>query len=118
MFVEDSSQHCQMNKAFLPAIMECNNVLRFSITVIRDDGSFITVPAYRAQHSHHVLPCKGGLRYSSDVDLQETEALASLMTYKLAVANIPMSGAKGGIRINPRDFSRNELEKITRRYTM
>lgn len=72
LYVEDAAQHCRVNKQFLPAIMECNNVLRFAITIVRDDGSMITVPAYRAQHSHHVLPCKGGLRYSMDVDLQET----------------------------------------------
>lgn len=64
------------------------------------------------------MPVKGGTRYSEDMNLQETVALASLMTFKLTVANIPFGGAKGGIRFDPSKYSRNEVEKITRRYTL
>ena len=73
---------------------------------------------YRAQHSTHKLPCKGGTRYSDHVDLQEVEALASLMTFKLAIADVPFGGGKGGIKINPRELSQGELERVTRKYTM
>ena len=61
---------------------------------------------------------KGGTRYSEHVDLQEVEALASLMTFKLAIADVPFGGAKGGIKINPRELSQGELERVTRKYTM
>jgi glutamate dehydrogenase (NAD(P)+) len=64
------------------------------------------------------MPVKGGTRYSEDMNLQETVALASLMTFKLTVANIPFGGAKGGIRFDPSKYSKNEVEKITRRYTL
>lgn len=83
-----------------------------------DDGSVKTVTCYRAQHSTHVLPTKGGTRYADDINLQEVEALASLMTFKLAIADVPFGGAKGGVRINPRELSKGELERVTRRYTM
>jgi glutamate dehydrogenase (NAD(P)+) len=83
-----------------------------------DDGSLRTVTCYRAQHSTHKLPCKGGTRYSDHVDLQEVEALASLMTFKLAIADVPFGGGKGGIKINPRELSQGELERVTRKYTM
>ena len=73
---------------------------------------------FRAQHSTHALPTKGGTRYADDIDLQEVEALAALMTFKLAIADVPFGGAKGGVKINPRELSKNELERVTRRYTM
>jgi len=65
-----------------------------------------------------VLPAKGGTRYDDRIDLQEVEALACLMTFKLAIADIPFGGAKGGVKINPRTLSKAELERVTRKYTM
>ena len=99
-------------------IESCQSVVRFNIPLKMDDGSIKTVACYRAQHSTHALPTKGGTRYAADVDLQEVEALAALMTFKLAIADVPFGGAKGGVKINPRELSMNELERVTRRYTM
>jgi len=76
------------------------------------------VTCYRAQHSTHKLPVKGGTRYSPHIDLQEVEALASLMTFKLAIADVPFGGAKGGVKIDPKTLSSAELERVTRKYTM
>ena len=64
------------------------------------------------------MPVKGGTRYAADVDLQEVEALACLMTFKLAIADVPFGGAKGGVRVDPRKLSKGELERVTRRYTL
>mmetsp|Transcript_40253 Transcript_40253/g.94233 ORF Transcript_40253/g.94233 Transcript_40253/m.94233 type:complete len:520 (+) Transcript_40253:247-1806(+) len=107
-----------VNPGLLEVIKACNSVLRISFPLRRDDGSIEVIKAYRAQHSHHFMPTKGGVRFSDKVDLQEVEALASLMTYKCAVLNVPFGGAKGGVAINPRDYSVRELERITRRYTV
>lgn len=105
-------------KGVLDNIRAVNNVTEFHFTIKRDDDSFEVIHAWRAQHSHHRLPCKGGIRYAADVNMGEILALASLMTFKCAVLNVPYGGAKGGVRINPKAFSVNELERITRRYTM
>src|SRR6195952_852639 len=87
------------------------------IPVGMDDGSIEVFTGYRVQHSMARGPGKGGIRYAPDVSLDEVRALASWMTWKCAVVNIPFGGAKGGIICDPKKMSQGELERITRRYT-
>ncbi len=84
----------------------------------RDDGTVDNCIAFRVQHNNSRGPCKGGIRYHQDVTLGETAALAMLMTWKTAVIGVPLGGAKGGIRVNPKELSRSERQRLTRRYTV
>lgn len=118
LFVDNAASETTVQPDMLQYIMACDHVLRFQIPVRRDNGKIEVFTCYRAQHKHHFMPVKGGTRYSKDMTLQETVALASLMTFKLTVAGIPFGGAKGGIRFDPTKYSQNELERITRKYTM
>jgi len=107
----------RVDKDMFEIIKSCNSMLRVNFPLRRDNGSIEIISGYRAQHKHHRLPVKGGIRYAEEVDLQEVEALASLMTYKCAVVDVPYGGAKGGVRINPKKYSAHEIELVTRRYT-
>jgi glutamate dehydrogenase (NAD(P)+) len=104
-------------QALLNQIRECNAVYRITFPILRDDGTIRTIVGWRAEHSHHKLPTKGGIRYADSVNEDEVMALAALMTFKCAVVDVPFGGAKGGIKINRKEFSEHELERITRRYT-
>src|ERR1041385_2539901 len=79
-----------------------------------DDGSYKLFKGYRVQHNNVLGPYKGGIRYHHEVSLDHIKALASIMTIKCALARLPYGGAKGGLKINPRELSPGELQRITR----
>jgi len=89
-----------------------------SIPIMMDDGRLQIFEGYRVHHSTVRGPGKGGLRFSPDVNLDEVKALATWMTWKCSLLKLPLGGAKGGICVNPRELSKKELEKLTRRYTV
>jgi len=91
--------------------------LKVSVPIKMDDGSIKVFEGYRVQHSSSRGPCKGGIRYHQDSDINEVRALAAWMSFKCAVVNIPYGGAKGAIKVDPTKLSKAELERLTRRYT-
>jgi len=101
----------------LDQVKSCNSVYRMKFPVKDDEGNIVVIEAYRAQHSHHRLPCKGGIRFSLGVSQDEVVALASLMTYKCALVGLPFGGAKGGVCIDAKASSVGFRERVTRRYT-
>ncbi len=89
-----------------------------SIPVTMDNGKLEVFEGYRVIHDNILGPSKGGIRFSPDVDIEEVKALASWMTWKCAIANLPFGGAKGAVKCDPKKLSMRELEQITRRYTV
>ena len=106
----------QLGEDLAEKIMMANStyVVRFGVR-LRD--RLYTFTGYRSVHSEHFEPVKGGIRYAPDVNQPEVEALAALMSYKCALVEVPFGGSKGGLIIDPRDWTEGELERITRRFT-
>lgn len=103
-------------QGLLDQIKACNSIYKMNFPV-KFGNEIKVIEAYRVQHSHHRMPTKGGIRYSIHVDQDEVMALAALMTYKCAIVDVPFGGAKGGVKISPRNTPPEVLENITRRYT-
>jgi glutamate dehydrogenase (NAD(P)+) len=116
-FFDHAATFTKHDAGLLDQIRSCNSVFRFRFPIRKGNG-FEVIDAWRIEHSQHQSPTKGGIRYSEMVNEDEVMALAALMTYKCAVVNVPFGGAKGGIKINPKNYTVGELENITRRYTV
>ena len=101
----------------IEVLKECKKAVVVSVPVVMDDGNVQTFQGYRVTHNIARGPSKGGIRYHPDVTLDEVKSLAMWMTWKCALMNIPFGGAKGGVACDPKALSRNELQKMTRRYT-
>jgi glutamate dehydrogenase (NAD(P)+) len=116
-YFDQAARFTDYAPGLLDQIRCCNSVYRFDFPARRADSRIEVIRAWRVEHSHHKMPVKGGIRYAPDVYEGEVMALAALMTYKCAIVEVPFGGAKGGICIDPKAYSLEELERITRRYT-
>ncbi len=114
-YFEQAAQYSKHDPRLLEQVKSCNNIYQMTFPVENDDGEIEVIEAYRAQHSHHRLPTKGGIRYSTMVDAEEVMGLAALMTFKCAIVDVPFGGAKGGVCIDPFKSSPEFVERVTRR---
>lgn len=117
-FFKEAAKHTEIPQDKLNLIRKPNATLKLNIPLVRDDGSYTTFEAFRCHHKQHKLPTKGGTRVSTGVEMDEVEALAFLMSLKLAVVEVPYGGAKGGICMDQSQFSKAEIERVIRRYTI
>ncbi|KHJ45127.1 Glu/Leu/Phe/Val dehydrogenase, dimerization domain protein [Trichuris suis] len=110
-----SETDLKLRQGVLKKIKRPDSIVQVSFPVTLDSGEVEVIDSWRCQHSRYLTPCKGGIRYAPDVNSDEVKALATLMTIKCAIVDIPFGGAKGGVRIDPKAYSVSELERITRR---
>jgi len=115
--IDIAAKKLNLDKDIVEWIKTPRRELIVNFPVKMDDGSIKIFTGYRVQHSIARGPCKGGIRYHPDVTLDEVRALATWMTMRCAVLNLPFGGAKGGVICNPKEMSKEELERLTRRYT-
>jgi glutamate dehydrogenase (NAD(P)+) len=115
-YFDKAAAFTTVDPGLLEQIKICNSIYKFYFP-LEVEGKIQVIEGIRVQHSHHKTPTKGGIRYSQFVDEDEVKALATLMTFKCAVVDVPFGGAKGGIKISPSQYTTAQLERITRRYT-
>ena len=112
----EAGESININRNVLERLKKPRRAIRVSIPVRMDDETVQVFNGYRVQHNHTLGPFKGGIRYHPSVDMGEVAALASLMTYKNSLLNLPLGGAKGGVQVNPASLSKKEIEGLTRRF--
>jgi len=117
LMIEEAAKRTDLPAGLIEQLRDCTSVYKVRFT-LKIRGSFQVFCGWRANHSEHRLPVKGGIRYAPQVNQAEVEALASLMTFKCAVVDVPFGGSKGGLCIDPRAYTPEELERITRRFTI
>ena len=115
---EEALTHADVDAGAAERMRYPETAVMVSVPVRRDDGTWTVFPGYRVLHSSVLGPTKGGIRYDPHVSLGECAALAMWMTWKCALLRLPYGGAKGGVRCDPREMSRDELQRLTRRYTI
>ena len=115
MMVNDTIEKIDIDSNISKILKTCRSVLQVKFPV-KIKGQIEIFQGWRAVHSNHRLPVKGGLRFSTNVNQEEVEALASLMTFKCAVVDVPFGGAKGGLLINPKNYDEESLEIITKKF--
>ena len=113
----EAARRLNLDEAVWKILSEPDLELKVSVPVVMDSGKLEVFTGYRVQHSRAMGPCKGGIRYDSNVSLSEVKALAAWMTWKCSVVNLPFGGGKGGVIVDPTKLSTRELEMLTRRYT-
>ncbi len=116
--LDDAAKHIKLDPHIHAILRQPERELTVAVPVVMDDGHVEVFTGHRVQYSSVRGPCKGGIRYHPDVTLDEVKALAAWMTWKCAVVNIPYGGAKGGVRCDPMKMSEEELQRLTRRYTV
>ena len=114
-YVNKALKYSDLSNDLANKIITCNSTytVRFGV---RLRGKIFTFEGWRSVHSEHMEPTKGGIRFDIETHAEEVEALAALMSYKCAIINVPYGGSKGGLKINPLEWEKRELEKITRRF--
>lgn len=115
--LDKAAKAMNLSKEVALILSQPKNEIIINFPVKMDDGQYRIFKGYRVQHNNILGPYKGGIRYHEDVTLDELKGLAAAMTWKSALHDIPFGGGKGGIKFNPRLHSKQELERITRRYT-
>ena len=115
--LDDVAQRLNLDPGIHAILRQPERELTVSVPVVMDDGLIKVFTGYRIQHSSARGPCKGGIRYHHEVNLNEVRALAALMTWKCAVVGIPYGGAKGGVQCDPSQMSQDEIRRMTRRFT-
>ncbi|MDH7485872.1 MAG: Glu/Leu/Phe/Val dehydrogenase [Anaerolineae bacterium] len=115
--LDDVARRLKLDPGIHAILRQPERELTVAVPVRMDDGRIEVFTGYRIQHSSARGPCKGGIRYHPEVNLDEVRGLAALMTWKCAVVGIPYGGAKGGVQCDPRQMSEDEICRMTRRYT-